>query len=92
MKLLKKMQERAGETLVEVLASILILTMSMMVLASGMSGAQKVASRIKLEDTSFTLSGIAREAVVTLSDASGGSSVQYGKSGHLTRNGYYYYD
>ena len=87
MKLLDKLRSQSGETLVEALASILVLTCAMMVLASGMSGAQKVASRITLEDTSFTLVGARdKEAVVML------ESYEIGKQGHVTESGYYYYD
>jgi len=88
MKLLKKLRSRRGESLVEVLAAILILTMSMMVLAVGMSAAGKVSSTIKTEETSFTLANAAKkDAVVKLEDYEIDVA-----SGYLTENGYYYYE
>lgn len=87
MKLMETIRSQTGETLVEALASILVLTCSMMVLASGMSGAQKVASQITIEDTSFTRVGARdKEAIVML------ESYEIGKQGHVTESGYYYYD
>lgn len=86
MKSLKKILSRSGESLVEVLASILILTCSMMILAAGLSGAQKVAAAIKLEDTVFTLSGSEKEALVKLNDYEIGDL-----QGHLSESGFYYY-
>lgn len=94
MNLLKKIRSRSGETLIEALASILILVLSMTVLAAGMSAAGKVSSLIDLEGTSFSLSQNDQtpEAVVVLSSADGSNRTEYKMSGHMTVNEYYYYD
>ena len=88
MRALKKLRSRSGESLVEVLASILILTMSMMILATSMSSAGKITSLIDLEGTAFALHGSTpMEAEVTLQDYEIG-----GLNGFVTENGYYYYE
>ena len=87
MKLSKKIHSQKGETLVEALASILVLTMSMVILATGLSCAGKITTLIKLEETSFNRAGAEpREAVVKLED------YPIGRDGHMTESGYYYYD
>ena len=87
MKAMKKLRSHSGETLVESLAAILVLTMSMVILASGMSAAAKISSLISLEDTAFSRSG----------SESLSSEVKLGDyvietRGFVTENGYYYYE
>ena len=93
MRLLKKIRSRSGETLIESVVSIMVLTLAMMFLAAGLSSAGKVASLIDLEGASFSVARtFDKEAAVTLASPDGSTKVEYQMRGYMTANEYYYYD
>lgn len=76
-----KLCSKSGESLVEILVALLIMTLAMMVLATGIDTAQSVKNKMKETESDSTA-----VVEVSLDDYSLNSYTLYGE------NGYYYYE
>ncbi len=87
---MKKLKNKAGETLGEVLVALLIVSLSFLILTGAVISAAKVNDKLKNEDVAFNTEGATSTDTTTIQID--GESVTVTVALHRTDNGYYYYD
>ncbi len=94
---MKKYSSQRGESLVESLAAMLIISMSSLILSGAVVSAARVNSRLKNEDVAFTLTENALDpnytVTITVPEADGTETIEVETAAlYKTSKGYYYYE
>ena len=87
---MKKLHSSRGETLIESLCAVLIVTLVMLFLSTAIATAARINHRVRTTDTSFQTGGTAtpnRTVTVTV----GGTTYTGKATTYKTTNGYRYY-
>ena len=87
---MKKICLKSGETLVETLIAMLIISLVFIFLASSIVSAAKVNSSVKNEDTAFVRDG--QSSITDRLSVDGSEVDQKYVQFYETENGYYYYE
>lgn len=91
----KKLSDCAGESIVETLVTMIILSLAVVMLSGAIVTSAKVNQKADNTDTAFTTnSQAAEDGVMTVTDGSGNaaSGVSLGVNVYKTENGYIYYE
>ncbi len=94
MKIKKKLASKAGESITEALAAVLVLVLGFMIVAGAVSAAARVTEGIKNEKISSDLKNIKRtqETEITVSMSGMDDPVTASVDLYETNGGYYYYE
>lgn len=89
---MKKLQQQRGETFIESLAAVLLVTIILVGLTTAIASAARVNAKVRDADTSFQYTDSTSapiEVIVKKGDSTWTETFQ--ADGYTTKNGYHYY-
>ena len=90
---MQKIKNRAGETIVEVLFAMLVITVSFTVICGAVVSAAKVNRKLADKGIAFDTTGQSSVTIsLTIEHENGEADTVISAPGYKTGNGYYYYN